>query len=149
MSDTKAMYVRLPISLGDQINEYATKGGLSVSDAICVLVKNGLSHEKLQQDLNGLTVENQTFKVNNERLQGELLQAQSQLNAAQNAIRGLRSLIQTRVAKCKACGTQISLQDLVLRRCAKCGGSSLDLLDEYKGQVTGLQAFERVFEQPS
>jgi FtsZ-binding cell division protein ZapB len=142
MTDTKAIYVRLPTSLVDQIS--AVKGELSVSDAICNLLKNGLLHDELRQKYNSLSSENQNLKVKSERIQGELLTAQSQLNAAHNAIRGLRGLIQVKVAKCKTCGNQMSLQDLMIRTCINCRGSSFDLLDEYKGTVTGLQAFERV-----
>lgn len=142
MTDTKAMYVRMPTLLVDQIN--AIKGESSISDAICTLIKYGLLHDDLQKKYDNLVIENQELKINNERDRGELLKAQAQLGIAQNTIRGLTSMIQTKVAKCKACGNQMSLQDLVLRRCVHCGGSSFDLVDEYKGSVTGLQALERM-----
>jgi Zn finger protein HypA/HybF involved in hydrogenase expression len=144
VADTKPFYVRMPVALKEQVSEFAAQRGLSLSDAICSFVEKGLEYDGLKISLNECAKENQTYKLKNVNLEGQVTTLKGQLFAVQNALRGLRSLIQTRVARCKSCSSEISLQDLALRRCPQCGGSSMDLLEEYRGQMTAGQAIERM-----
>lgn len=144
MGDTKPVYVRMPISLREKVSEFAKQNTLSSSEAICLIAERGLKFDELQSKFEKCVEEGQVCKLNCEKLNGQVSSLNTQLTSVQNALRGLRSLIQTQVAKCKACSAEISLQNLALRSCPNCGSSAMELLDDYKGPVTAGQAIERM-----
>ncbi len=152
---SKAVYARLQTELHEKLKAHADATGQSVSATVEDLIRCGLeqlssgrSADTLEKEINELKDKVQKLQKEGATLQGSLeacrakesiaMAAQSHATALQQEtesqkrqVEQLRNYLLTPVSVCRNCNTQLRLFDIGQRKCAYCGGWSMDWLPEY------------------
>jgi len=152
---SKAVYARLQTELYETVKAHADKIGLSVSATVEDLIRRGLGQlsseglvDILKKELAELKDKVQEMEKERATLQGSLeacrakqsiaMAAQSHATALQQEtetqrrqMEQLRNYLLTPVAVCRNCQTQLRIFDIGQRKCAYCGGWSMEWLPEY------------------
>jgi hypothetical protein len=161
---SKAIYARLQTELHKKVKAHSDATGQSVSATVEDLVRQGLEQASsgglvnaMKKELAELKDKVQEMERERATLQGSLeacrakesiaMAAQSHVNALQQEteaqrqqIEQLRNYLLTPVAVCRNCHTQLRLFDIGQRKCAYCGGWSIDWLPEYSVPPTTWEA---------
>ena len=152
---SKAVYARLQTELHEKVRAHADTTGQSISATVEDLIQRGLGQlssegltETMQKEVTELKDRIQELEKVQATLQGSLeayrakesiaIAAQSHAAALQQEtetqrcqIEQLRNYLLTPVAVCRNCNTQLRLFDIGQRKCAYCGGWSMNWLPEY------------------
>ena len=123
---TQVIYARVPDTLKEAADLYASEQGVTLTAAVVDLLERGLAAVTDERSIADL--EHQLVRVT-----GEKAQAEADLKVAANELTGLRSFAQratqTQVGKCPKCSQPISGYDLLgTGQCGHCAQSLLDLL---------------------
>ncbi len=123
---TQVIYARVPDTLKEVADIYASEQGVTLTAAVVDLLERGLAAATDERSIAEL--EGQLVHVTTEKARAE-----ADLKAAGNELVALRSFAQratqTQVGKCPKCSQPISGYDLLgTGQCSKCSQSLLDLL---------------------
>jgi hypothetical protein len=123
---SQVIYARVPETVKADVEEYASKEGVTLSSATVDLLQRGLASIGEERSVANLETTVAKLAVENSVLS-------SKVEVATNELGGLRSLADrassTVVGTCPSCGASISGLDLLGQgRCGKCRDSLLELL---------------------